>query len=186
MKSKLKFLIPFVFVIFSISCSTNRNFDKSNKQDKTENNNKKGVKVGVSKYSPFGVGAKRIYDQDAFIPEKWKHLRPFFTEKKKDQDRFVRTANTKEEIVYKVDENIQGYCIYTTYDPGVEQDICNDLILYVSENGKDWNLIGPPPENDTEVLRKAVYEIKQPNDPEWVNVQYFGFFDIGGNYLKIQ
>ena len=172
-----KGLLLSALVLFVFGC---------NPQQSKEGDNKRGVKVGVSKYSPFGVGAKRIYDQDVFIPEKWSHLRPFFTETKKDKDRFARTSNTKEEIVYKVDENIQGYCIYTTYNPGIEHDICNDLSLYVSENGKDWRPVGSPPESNTEVLRKAVYEIKQPNDPEWVNVQYLGFFDIGGNYLKIQ
>ena len=125
-----KQLLLFIFTISLFDCNKQKKDENDNKNEvKVENDYKKGVKIGVSKYSPFGPGSNRIYDQVVSTPEKWSHLRPFFTKKKKDKDRFVRTTNSKEEIVYKVDKNIQGYCIYTTYNPGVKHDSHKDISL---------------------------------------------------------
>ena len=147
-----------------------------------ESDNKKGVKIGVSKYSPFGVGEKRIYEQAVFVPEEWAYLRPFFTRKKEDGERFARTRNSKEEIVYKVEKNIQGYCVYTTNKPGIECDYYNDLSFFVSKNGRDWRAVA----TTLDEKKRGIYVVTQPNDPEWVNVQHFVFKDMGGSYLKIQ
>ncbi|OQY31941.1 MAG: hypothetical protein B6241_12685 [Spirochaetaceae bacterium 4572_59] len=149
-------------------------------------NNKRGIRVGVSKYSPFGVGGIRIYDQAAMMTENTKHLRPFFTVDQKDVKRFARSKNSEEEIVYKVDKNIQGYCIYTSWKPGVERNLNEEICVYVSKNGRDWELAGKPAGQNVVDYKAGIYEVTQENDPQWINIHYHAYYDLGGTYLKVK
>jgi hypothetical protein len=81
---------------------------------------------------------KKVPDELSLTPPHWGYRLPFYASVTNDNSRLVRTSNTQQEIVYKVDTGINKCILYTAYNDTESFDPTTDILVYKSSDGVNY------------------------------------------------
>jgi hypothetical protein len=93
--------------------------------------------VGVVDYEGLNNFGK-VNDEISLTPPKWNYRLPFYASITNDNSRLARTANTRQEIVYKASNDISHCLIYAAFNDAEPVNATNDIRIYTSPNNTTY------------------------------------------------